>query len=198
MVCGARRSEEEILPSQILLLVKDRQCDCAEPLLLPTPALLGNFPWNSRTWLLVNKGSTQRHLAGVAAWSSTMGNFALPAVQRSRYSPGEGLEKYEKRGTKLLRPCEYLGQKSKFGRLSVLKPTTPLPNNAYSFWRTGGAEGSCSHACARTLFQSIMLWDGDIPAQTLSHCPSAPVLPRSRAGLQRTDRGGSPGSCFQP
>lgn len=70
-----------------------------------------------------------------------MGNLALPAAQRSHHSPGEDMEKYEKKGTKLLRPCEYLGQKSKSGRLSVLKPTTPMPNNAYSFWRTGWGGG---------------------------------------------------------
>lgn len=140
----------------------------------------------------------QSHLARAGTWSCIMGDPALLAAQRSHHSPGEAMDKYEKRGPTLLKPCEDLGQKSKSGRLSVLKPTTPTANNAYSFWCTRGAEGSCSHACSRTLSQSIMLRNRDIPAQTSPHCPSTPVLPRSRAGLQRTDRGGSSGSCFRP
>lgn len=187
---------EEISPSQ-RFLVRDLQRDRAGPPVLPTPAPPGGFSTGQRDVAPCSAPETPGR-CGVGTWSSAVGNPALPAARRSHCSAGEGTEKYGKRGTTLLRPCEYLGQKAKSGRLSVLKPTTPMPNNAYSFWRTGGAEGSHAHACARTLFQSIMLWDGDVPAQTLSHCPSAPVLPQSGAGLQRTDRGGSSGSCFQP
>lgn len=84
----------------------------------------------------------QRYLARAGTWSCIMGDPVMLAAQRSRHSPGEGMEKYEKRRSTLLRPCEDLGQKSKSGRLSVLKPTTPTANNAYSFWRTGRGGGA--------------------------------------------------------
>ena len=44
---GDGGSAEEILPSQ-MLLAKDLQWDHAGPPFLPTPALLGVFPWDSK------------------------------------------------------------------------------------------------------------------------------------------------------
>lgn len=97
---------------------------------------------------------------------------ALPATRRDHLSLGEYVEKYEKRGTQLLRLCAYFGQKSKSGSLSVLKPTTPIPNNAYSFWHTRGQRAATHMPVLALCFRTSCCGMG---TSQHKHCPIVPL-----------------------
>jgi len=125
------------------------------------------------TGLLVKEGSAPDLVSMDTHFSTRpQDKPALPATQRNHLSPGEYVEKNEKRGTQLLRLCEYCGQKSKSGSLCVLKPTTPIPNNAYSFWHTRGQRADTHMSVLALCFKTSCCGMG---TSQHKHCPIVPL-----------------------